>query len=56
MRQYYESFIVERLALAGMVVAALWHSAWEQGGRPDLSGFFSFYYPVAPGYIYPDYQ
>ncbi len=55
-KKQYESFIVSRLALSSYVLADLWKSAWQQGGSPDLSGFFSFYYPTAPGYIYPDYQ
>ena len=55
-KQYYEPLIVERLALASTVLAQLWQSAWEQAGSPDLSRFFSFYYPTAPEYIYPDYQ
>jgi len=54
-KQYYASFITERLALAATVLSHLWQLAWEQAGQPDLSTFHSYYYPAKPAFIYPDY-
>ena len=50
-----QPFIVERLSLGASVLQHLWLLAWKQAGEPDLSDFQSWYYPVKPEFIMPDY-
>jgi hypothetical protein len=50
------TFVAERLATGAAVLAELWLDAWEQAGKPDLSGYQSYAYPTAPDFIAPDYQ
>lgn len=51
----YEPFVVERLAAASDALAGLWQWAWDKAGRPDLSAYHSYAYPVAPDFVPPDY-
>lgn len=51
----FKPLIVDRLAIGATILAHLWGLAWEQSGRPDLSSFHSWNYPVSPNFIYPDY-
>lgn len=51
----YENLIIERLAIGAETLAQLWLLAWESAGEPDLSGYQSFWYPVKPDFIEPDY-
>ena len=53
--QYYEGFAIERLAIGASTLSQLWVLAWQQAGAPDLSKFRSYYYPVKPDFIRPDY-
>jgi hypothetical protein len=55
LRAKYHDIAVERLATAAEVLANLWLTAWEDGGKPDFKGYRSFAYPVAPDFIPPDY-
>jgi len=54
--QRFERFTVQRLAIGADVLARLYQLAWQQAGQPDLSNFSSYYYPVKPEFIAPDYQ
>lgn len=51
----FRGLVVERLATAADTLATLWVMAWEQAGKPDLSGFKSYDYATAPAFIKPDY-
>ncbi len=53
---YYEKFAVERLAVGTDVLARLWQLAWADAGKPDMSSFQSYYYPVQPPFITPSYS
>lgn len=53
--KYFRSLIVERTATAADTLAYLWILAWEQGGKPDLSGYASWDYPTTPAFIPPSY-
>lgn len=55
LRFKFHELTVERLATAAEVLASLWLMAWEDAGKPDLKGYRSFAYPVAPEFIQPDY-
>lgn len=47
--------IILSLARASLTLAKLWDYAYEQSGRPDLSGYRSFQYPLSHPFIEPDY-
>jgi hypothetical protein len=51
----FKPLVVERLAVGATVLARLWWAAWVAAERPDMSDYFSYYYPVAPGFVEPDY-
>lgn len=51
----YDDFIIERLAIGASVLSQLWYLAWQTGGKPDLSEYRSYLYPVQPAFIAPDY-
>ncbi|MBX2848401.1 MAG: hypothetical protein KTR16_08775 [Acidiferrobacterales bacterium] len=53
--RHYERFVVERLAVGVDALAKLWQMAWEDAGKPDMSEFQSYYYPVQPSFITPYY-
>lgn len=53
--RHYEAFAIERLAIGASTLSQLWVLAWQQAGAPDLSKFRSYYYPVKPDFIRPDY-
>lgn len=53
--KHFRQFTMKRIALAADTLANLWLLAWEQAGRPDLSNYASYNYPVAPEFIVPDY-
>lgn len=46
---------VAELARGAALVAELWDRVYVQSGRPDLSGYKSFRYPLAPRFVPPDY-
>jgi hypothetical protein len=51
----YRSFIVERWAVGADSLAKIWATAWNEAGRPDLTGYESFKYPLKPDFIVPSY-
>ncbi len=51
----FEEFIVSRMATGSYVLSELWLHAWKQAGKPDLSAYQSWDYPVAPEFIKPSY-
>ena len=51
----YERFAVKRLAIGVDALARLWQMAWQDAGKPDMSDFRSYYYPVQPPFITPSY-
>ena len=51
----FHDLLVERLSAGADTLAHLWESAWKKAGSPDLSGYQSYEYPVAPAFIKPDY-
>jgi hypothetical protein len=51
----FRSLAVNRLAIGADTTAYLWYLAWEEGGKPDMSDFFSFEYAFKPDFIPPDY-
>jgi hypothetical protein len=54
-RQFFKKMVASRLALGAEALAYLWKKAWEDAGKPDLSLYKSYAYPVAPEFIKPDY-
>ena len=53
--QFFEPRLRERLATAADVLATLWMNAWEAAGKPDLTNYRSYAYPVAPEFVPPSY-
>lgn len=53
--KFFRPLLVERTATAADALAHLWLEAWEQAGKPDLSGYGSWNYPTTPQFIPPDY-
>ena len=51
----YQKFAIERLSIGSAALSQLWLLAWQQAGSPDLSTFRSYYYPVKPDFVRPDY-
>lgn len=51
----FKPLLLQRLALGADTLAFLWLEAWKRGGSPALSDYKSFYYPVSPGFIKPEY-
>lgn len=51
----YQRFTIERLSIGSSVLSQLWLLAWLEAGSPDLSNFRSYYYPVKPDFVRPDY-
>ncbi|MEM7360464.1 MAG: hypothetical protein AAF431_15310 [Pseudomonadota bacterium] len=51
----YQKFATERLAIGAATLSRLWMLAWEQAGKPDMSDFHSYSYPVRPEFVDPDY-
>lgn len=51
----YQKFATERLAIGAVTLSRLWMLAWEQAGKPDMSDFHSYSYPVRPEFVDPDY-
>jgi hypothetical protein len=55
MAKHFKPMIVKRLALAADTLAVIWKNAWIAGGKPDLSSYRSYEYPLAPDFIKLDY-
>lgn len=53
--RWYKKFAEQQLAIGADVLAQLWLLAWQEAGKPDMSGYFSYYYLVQPPFITPDY-
>jgi len=51
----FRPLVVERLAIAADVLAFLWEQAWINAGKPDLSDFASWDYPLAPDFVPVNY-
>ena len=51
----FQEFATERLSVGASALSALWLLAWQEAGSPDMSEFRSYYYPVKPDFIRPDY-
>ena len=52
----FKPFVVERLAIGASVLSQLWYAAWLEADSPDLSGYHSYHYHLAPEFIVPDYM
>lgn len=53
--QTFEPLIVTHLARASALLATLWDEAYKKVGRPKMSAYKSYKYPIAPDFIEPDY-
>jgi len=51
----YQTFAIERLAIGSAALSQLWLLAWQEAGSPNLSKYRSYYYPVKPDFIRPNY-
>lgn len=51
----FRAIVIERLALGSAVLAQLWRLAWREAGQPDFSRYKSYYYPLTPAFIAPNY-
>lgn len=54
-KEHFRSIIVERLAIAADVLGEVWYQAWQEGGSPNLSKYRSYFYPVKPDFVEPNY-
>lgn len=52
----FKDMIEDRVALGAAVLARLWRSAWEDGGKPDLAPAHFYDYALSPAFITPDYD
>lgn len=52
----FRPMIEEQTALSAAVLAALWRSAWEQGGKPDLAQGHFWDYAHKPQFVPPAYD
>ncbi len=50
-RDSFRDLIVLRLAMGADVLKGLWTQAWVDAGKPDLSFYKSYNYPVQPEFI-----
>lgn len=51
----FESMIVGDMARSARLLAALWDQQYVDLGKPDLSAYRSYHYPLEPDYVAPDY-
>ncbi len=51
----FKPLIVQRLATGADTLAYVWYEAWKQAGSPPLQDYKSYYYPVKPAFVKPDY-
>ncbi len=47
----YRDLLILRLAMGADALQNLWTQAWVDAGKPDLSFYKSYYYPVQPDFI-----
>jgi hypothetical protein len=54
-RETFRPLLREDLALAADALLYFWARAWQEGGKPSLGDYRSWYYPLAPDFIPVDY-
>jgi hypothetical protein len=55
MTKKFEALILGETARSALLLAELWDSIYQKGGRPHLRAYKNFNYPITPDYIAPDY-
>lgn len=48
-------FIIDQLARSAVLLAKSWDQIYERNGKPDLTAYHSYEYPLAPAYVPVDY-
>lgn len=51
----FESMIIGDMARSARLLAALWDKQYAELGKPDLSAYRSYHYPLEPDFVAPDY-
>ncbi len=51
----FESLIVKQMGRSASALALLWDESYRRAGRPDLSAYRSYRYPLKPLFVPPDY-
>lgn len=51
----FKTLIVKEMARSSLALAFLWQDSYEKLGKPSLSKYRSFKYPLTPDFIAPDY-
>ena len=51
----FKYLIVDELARSARLLASLWDEIYVESGRPDLSHYASWKYPLTPEFLPPDY-
>ena len=51
----YLPYITKHMGRSAALLAAMWDEAYVKAGRPDLSAYRSFRYPLSPEFVPPDY-
>jgi hypothetical protein len=52
----FEPLIVKQLAKSSVMLAHLWDEAYRSIGKPELSKYKSYRYPLTADFIFPDYE
>lgn len=50
-KEHFETFVIEQLAVAADILSDMWILSWENAGKPDLSEYGSFEYFLMPDFI-----
>ena len=51
----FEALIIPELARSAALLAQLWDEAYEKNGKPRLSTYKNYKYPLTPEFVAPDY-
>jgi hypothetical protein len=51
----YEKTIIGQMARSAALLAHIWDECYEKSGKPDLSHYQSYRFPIEPEFVPPDY-
>lgn len=51
----FEKLVVKHMGRSAVLLAKLWDEAYEGAGKPQLTKYRSFKYPLTPEFVAPDY-
>ncbi|MFN8847907.1 MAG: hypothetical protein ACK5W9_13735 [Bdellovibrionales bacterium] len=52
----FEPLIIKQMAKSSALLAHLWDEAYRSVGKPELSKYKSYRYPLTADFIFPDYE